>query len=267
MTKFLQILIFICLLVILVSCNGSEKKVPVWENLKITDIAPIQGPTEPPQQLLKTINFNIYVIDLPAEKFSVIENAWQLLYEKPIRLNARDAFKKNSFRVGFGRGQMWDEIGNSLRKAGARTVDTVSLLLFADQPEDLIIADLRNAKTIYVTTKDGMEASTVGPGKVVMRLTAKKIPGARGVSNISVVPVVRPPLRSLIPQLQARSDAQKFEFPSLGFNVNMSPTDFIFLAPEKYIDNDMTLGGLFFSAAGRKQIVRSYLIVCTSIID
>jgi hypothetical protein len=61
----------------------------------------------------------------------------------------------------------------------------------------------------------------------------------------------------------------------------MSPGDFVFLGPEKYIEDQTTLGGLFFNkpegslffgatehkGPEQKPAVRVFLLVCTGIND
>ncbi len=98
---------------------------------------------------------------------------------------------------------------------------------------------------------------------------------------MSILPVFSPPIRSSIPELVYRAKAGEFPFTSVGFGLKMGPGDLVVLGPEKYIDHQITLGGLFFSRPQgslffsrterkppeRKPAVRIFLLLCTSIND
>lgn len=266
MIRFFQIAVFSCLALLLTGCNAPEESEPIWEQVKITDIAPAHNGKQPDSQLLKTINFNVYIFEMPAENISTLNDVWQMLYTKPLRFNDYDAFVANSFSVGFGEAQMWDKIADLLRAAGAKQVKTVSLLLLDGQASDLAIAGLGNKQTIfYISTDGSMEGATIGPGNLALRIKAEKIPGLRGVCNVDVQPVFSLPVRSSIPQLAAREKLGEFLFDAAGFRLKMSPGNFVFLGPEKYSSDQITLGSLFFSRPGPRPVVRTFLFVCTRI--
>ena len=268
MTRVFQIAVLSCAGFLLIGCNGPEKTDALWERVKITDIAPSHSDKQAGPQLLKTIDFGIYIFEIPAENVSALDDAWQALHTKPLRFNDYDAFCANSFVVGFGQVQMWNKIADLLRVAGSRKVETVSLLLSDGQAQHIDITGLDSEQTIfYISTGGSMEGVTVGPGELALGIKAEKIPGSRGVCNVDAQPVFSSPIRSSIPQLAARAKSDDFFFTSAGFKLKMSPGDFVLLGPGKYISNQITLGGLFFSRPGRWPVVRVYLIVCTGISD
>jgi hypothetical protein len=136
------------------------------------------------------------------------------------------------------------------------------------QANDLEVAQLKSKKTIFYTCDEHTtDAVTIGPGQVVLRLKAEKIPGARGVCRIEAEPVFTPPFVTAIPQLADLEKEKVFHFTSLGLELKMSPGDFILLGPEKFIKSQITLGGLFFSPPGFRPMARIYLIVCNRITD
>ncbi len=252
---------------LLTGCNSPEKNESIWRHVKIGDIAPSQSNRRLGGQLLKTINFDVYIFEIPAENISALDDIWQVLHTKQLQFNDYDAFAANSFSAGFGQIQMWNEVAGLLRAAGGKKIETVSLLLADGQANDLIIARLYRKQTIfYVSTDDSIEGATVGPGELVLRIKAEKIPGSRGVCNVNAQPVFPSPIRNAIPQLAAREKSGEFLFTSAGFGLKMSPGDFVFLGPVKYTDQ-ITLAGLFFSKDERKPAIRTYLIVCTRIND
>lgn len=261
-------MVFGCIIALLTGCNGSEKDKPIWEQVKIGDIAPSTGTKPPGAQLLKTTNFNIYIFELPAENIGVLDNIWPMLHTKPLQFNDYDTFSANSFLVGFGQVQMWNEIRNLLLATGAEKVETVSLLLTEGQDRDFSVARLDNKRTtFYISSAGSMEGATVGPGRIALRIKAEKLPTSRGACSVDFLPVFSPPVSSPIPQLAAHAKSEEFLFTPVGFGLKMSPGDFIFLGPEEYSSHQITLSGLFFSRPKRKPVIRVYLFVCARIID
>jgi len=266
MIRLFQIAVFGCLGLLLTGCKAPEESEPIWQQVKITDIAPAHNGKQPDSQLLKTINFNVYIFEIPAEDISTLDDIWQMLYTGPLRFNDYDAFIANSFSVGFSEAQMWDKIADLLRAAGAKQTKTVSLLLLDGQTSDLAIAALGNEQTIfYISTDGSMEGVTIGPGILALRIKAEKIPGLRGVCNVDVQPVFSLPVRSSIPQLAAREKLGEFLFDAAGFRLKMSPGNFVFLGPKKYTSDQITLASLVFSRPGLGPVVRTFLFVCTRI--
>jgi len=64
MIRFFQIAVFSCLGLLLTGCKAPEESEPIWEQVKIGDIAPSHSGKQPDSQLLKTINFNVYIFEI-----------------------------------------------------------------------------------------------------------------------------------------------------------------------------------------------------------
>jgi len=124
------------------------------------------------------------------------------------------------------------------------------------------------------------ETTPLGPGVLVLRVKAVKVPGSRGVCVFVAQPVLTQSTRSSIPALAERARLREFNFGSAGFGLKMSPGDFVALGPEKYLSDGSSLGGLFFSKPEgtlflnektkrpeRKPSVRVFILVCTGIGD
>ncbi|MHC4104634.1 MAG: hypothetical protein ACYSR9_06815 [Planctomycetota bacterium] len=268
MNRILQIVLFGFAGLLLTSCNDPEKDKPIWEQLKITDLAPRADAKDTDGKLLKTINFNIFIFDIPTENTDALDNIWQTLYTKPLKFKDYDAFAANSFAAGFGRLDAWNKVADSLRNAGAKRAEKISVLLTNDQPDDIAIVRLKRQQNIFYTAKSGLtEAATTGPGKINLSIKARKFPAQRGVCDFDVVPVFSPPKVSSIPKLAAREKQGQVVFTSCRFRAKMSPGDFILLGPQKHISSQATLAGLLFSRPSRKPVTRTYLFVCTRIID
>ena len=268
MVRFFQIVVLSYVALIVTGCNEPEKNKALWQQVKISDIAPSHSGKELVSQALRTINFDIYIFETPVENVSVVNDIWQMLYTEPLQFNDRNAFSANSFLIGFGQSRIWSSARDLLLAADSKKVETVSILLSDGQTNDLHITKLKSKQTIFYISDDAsMGGSTVGPGTLVLRIIAEKIPGSRGVCNFDAQPVFLPPLRSSIPQLTTDSKYGELLFTCYRFGLRMSPGDFVFLGPKEYLSHQVTLGSLFFSRPGRKPIVRSYLIVCARIND
>jgi len=268
MIRLFQIMVLSCVALLLTGCNAPAKDQPLWQQVKITDLAPSRSTERPGTQLLKTMNFDIYVFEIPAGKIDILDDVWQMLYTKPLRFDNYDTFGANSFSVGFGQTRIWNKVADLLRAAGSKRVEKVSLLLSDGQANDIAIATLDSEQTIfYVSTEGSMEGVSIGPGAVALRIKTEKIPGSRGVCDVSALPVFSPPISSPIPQLAAREKSREFLFTSCRFGLKMSPGDFVFLEPEKYEEHQITLASLFFSRVEPEPAIRTYLIVCTRIVD
>jgi hypothetical protein len=268
MIRLFQIMVLLCTATLLTSCKAPEKKKPILEQVKISDLAPPPEVNNAAGRLLKTINLDIHIFEMPAEDANVFNYVQQMLYTKPFHFNDYDAFKANSFSVSFGQIEMWDTIAKVLRDAGCKHIEIVSLLLPDGETSDFTITKLSKEQTIFYTSSDGsLEGATVGPGKLVLRIKVEKIPGSRGVCKVSATPAFTLPAQNPISQLAGQAKLNEFLFTSAGFYLKMSPGDFVLLGPEKYLGHQITLGSLFFSRPKPKPTITMFLIICTRIID
>lgn len=268
MIRLFQIVVLSCVGLVLTGCGGGKKDEPIWQKVKIGDIAPSQAGKRPGSQLLKTINLRAFVFEVPAENIGALDDIWLMLYREPLQFNDSEAFGANSFLIGFGQVRMWSKVRELLDAAGGKKIETVSLLLFDGQVRDLTVASLEKEQTaFYISAGGSMEGVTIGPGRLSLRIQAEKIPGFRGVCKVSATPAFPSPIDSGVPQLAARGKLREFVFTCCGFGLKMSPGDFVLLWPEEYLNHRITLGSLFFSRPGEKATVRVILLVCTRIND
>lgn len=267
MVRLFQIAAYSCLLILLTGCDGPDRTDPLVAGIKISDLAPVNVPRPAFQT---KIDFNVFTFEIPADKINAFQEIRYQLYRKPLRYTSHDAFEANSFFVGFGQVEMWDKIGSRLRNLGARRAKTASLLFADGQTSDIYVAELRDQeKLYYISTEGSTETATIGPGKVVLRTTAERIPGERGLCRINAIPTfitIAPPAIPLLP-LGPGKVINEYHFVAAEFRLKMGQADFILLGPKKYIDHRKTLAGLFFSGPGHKPVFRVFLIVCARISD
>ena len=257
-------------MVLLIGCHGTGKKDTSWQNLKIGEIAPVQSQKGPGGRLasIKTINFTVFAYQIPADNITMLDGVWKILYKTPLRFNNYKALKANSFSVGLGQIQMWNKIDDFLKQSQARKIREVSVLIPDGQTDDFPVSVLGAQQNIfYVPAIGSMDGVTIGPGKLALRIRAKKISGLRGVCNVNVLPIFVPPTRSSIPAPTRREKSDEVAFKSVSFGLTMSPGQFVFLGPEKYISHQMSLARLFFTSPGARPAFTTYLILCTRISD
>ena len=282
MKRVCPILVLICLPLWPAGCRTPGKQKPVWEQVKISDLAPPPNNQRATSGLLKTINFDVHIIEMPADKIGELDAVWRVLRTQPLRLGGYRAFLDNLFRAGFGQIGLARGIYDSVRYAGGREVATISLLLTDGQANDLTVAELNAEQTIsFVSGKGARQKATIGPGVLVLRIKAEKVPQSRGVCQFIACPVFTLPITSSIPEFTARAKAREFVFDGAAFGTRMSLGDLVLLGPASYNSDQSTLGGLFFSKPQgtlffgttehkrpeRRPAVRLFLLVCTGIND
>ena len=259
-------------------CAESESEPPIWEKVKIGDLAPYDAGKTQKAELLKMTKLDVHIFEIPADNIGEVDKIRKRLFIRPLQLKDYEAFNANSFMVRFGQVDMWRQTNDWLIGAEGRNIANVSLMLTDGQAQTIAIAGLDHPQNIFYTAaNDSREAANVGPGVFGLRIKVEKIPGSRGVCDLVGYPVFSPPTESAIPQLDAIGKLREFPFTSAAFGLKMSPGDFVFLAPKEFVGDQTELGGLFFSnprsglffsktkAPEYKPAVRIFLLVCTGI--
>jgi len=280
LTSLRACILYSVLLILSLAGCAEPKEEPIWENVKIGDLAPKDGGKMPQIQLLKTINLDVHIVEIPAENIDKIDRIRKRLYIRPLRLTNYRAFTANSFLVRSGQMEMWNEIYEMLIAAEGQRITKVSLMLPDGQDETIAITGLDGPRTIFYTSiNDSKEGANVGPGIFGLRIKVGKIPGSKDVCDVIAYPVFTLPITSTMPQIESRVKLREFNFTAAAFGLRMRPGDFVFLGPKEYISDQTALGGLFFSKPQdglffnqtehkppeRKPSVRIFLLVCTGI--
>jgi len=264
--------------IFLLSGCKSKPEVPVWEKVKIGDLTPRDGSKTQQAELLKVTRLDVHIFEIPANNISEIDKIRKKLFIRPLQLQNYESFSANSFMVRFGQVDLWRQTNDWLLSAEGRNIVNVSLMLADGEAQTITISGLDRPQLVYYTATDGQrKTANVGPGIFGLRVNANKIPGSRGVCNLVAYPAFTPSTQGAIPQLKAIRQLREFPFTCAAFGLKMSPGDFVFLAPKEYIEDQTTLGGLFFSnpqgglffsktkSPEYKPAVRIYLLVCTGI--
>jgi len=260
--------------------TDSKRSSLIWQGEKIGEIArPPRDRAAPPQYLV-TVSLDVHILEMPADNIEQLKAVWQILSATPIRLMSYSAFSENSFRLLYGKTELWPRIQGLLAEADAQPVTTTTLTIADNDKTDLPIAELPIARPITFVGNDlSKQTAHVGPGVLALRLVAQPIPWARGVRKLVGFPVYTLPTSGAIPELQAQTLRREFYFDSAAFACQMGPGDLLVLGPETYTGERATLGGLFFNEPAdalffnvhkpkppqRRPAVRVYVLVCTQV--
>jgi len=277
--KIVAVSLFSCYMI---GCGASEQNKPIWEQVKIRDIAPAHNGEKAGTQEPEMIGFDVCFFEVPAENISNLDNVWRLLHIQPLRFSSYKAFVANLFAVRFGQIQSLNAVESALINIGSQKVLTISLLLPDGQLNDVTIKGLITKQEVHYTAADGStEEVTIGPGICSFRIKAEKIPGSRGICKLFIYPVFTIPMAIEPPQITARTRTHEFLFTSVAFGLKVGAGDFVLLGPQKYVADQSTLcglflgkpeGNMFFDQAKRKPpkhkpAFRVLLIICTRIGD
>ena len=261
--------------VLLAGCAQHEKEPPLWEQVKIGDLAPQGG--DRASAGLNTTNFDIYVFRVPAERVRDLRCLWDALNAKPFRYRNHNAFRSNAFRVAKGSAQQWDWIVGSLNQAGATAGTTVRVLLSGDQEDEVTIATLALPQNVtFVDKEDLAQRVVVGPGRLALRLKAEPMQSAARMCQLVGYPVFTLSASGAVPELAAMARTRDVAFLAAAFSTPIRQGDILVLGPEDYYGDPSTLGGLFFceaqdaaptdprtaGAVQRRRAVRVYVMVC-----
>ena len=241
----LHISLLTSLCLFLLGCSKTAEE-PIWEKVKLGDLAP-EGGDLSGAELVKAVNLEIRVIEVPVDNIGKLDGIRKQLRIRPLRLTSFKAFDANSFLARFGRGNLWNEVGDVLSAANATEVVKVSLLLPDGEPQTLTVTGLRSNRSVFYTAADGSrQAAKIGPGIIALRIKADKIPGRRGVCEVVAYPVFTVPIKNTIRQLDSQMRRREFPFTSAAFGLTMSPGDFVYLGPKQFVSDQTDLGGLGF---------------------
>ena len=291
MERSLEIAVFGLLCVVVAGCNPPKEE-PIWEHVKIGDLAPWKSDQRGGIGGIKSIGFSVYVFEAPLGRFDELSGIWDvlvgpdvagaerrgLLYGGRIRFNSYEAFVGNSFSIGLGDGRLWPRFARVLNAADASKIQTLSVLVTDEGANEVPVGVARRQQTVFYVKSDGaIDAASVGPGRFVLQIRAQRVPGLRALCSVDVQPAFSAGMRG----------GGVLGFSSTEFSLKMSPGEFFVLAPAEVSSNDLSLSSYFFeraapSSGGRMflapsedsrrgvqtyfgPVVRVYMVVCTGI--
>ncbi len=276
MIRVCQIAALFALCLILLACAPKPNN-NFPNNLKIRDLAPKTDVNSVGANILKTVNLNLHLMDIPLENFKKLDEIRRTLSIKPIKFNNYLAFSENSFTAYYGKNQTLNTVYDLLKIAGAQTVMNPGIMLTDGESYDVMIKQLPQMQLVSYTALNGSkESARVGPGVFAMHITVEKTTTLDDAATVTIYPIFTLMSSSAIPQLNMQEKLRDFPFTSVALRLNMIPGDFIFLAPESNVSDQSTVDGLFFGNPDgtlfmnfdenklpqRKPSVRVYLLYC-----
>jgi len=288
MVKVVEIAVLIMFCMLLGGCPPkSDNNLP--DGLKIKDLGATNNNDSSNSNLLKVVNLSFHVLEIPAENFNKLVDVRRSLDIKPLKFNNYLAFSANSFSAYYGKYQKLFTVYELLQMAEAQTVIESKIWLADGESDNLIIKQLpQNQVVNYSNMKSEPEAARVGPGYITLHIDVEKAVSLDDSAKVTIFPLfslmTTASLRDKLPDEYKDLDnhqnfgfaSQDFAFTSAAMQLNMTPGDFIFLAPEKHISDQTDLSGIFFSNPSgslfyqyderklpeRKPSVRVYLLTC-----
>jgi hypothetical protein len=268
MIRFGKITVIYLVILFVLGCNWQPPVKPVYEQVKIYDIAPTPSDM-PGTHLQGLIELDTYFFELPADNISLIRDLWDSkLSSSPLKYNNPEAFRSSGFIASTGTMEMWQDISKVMRSAKSKKAKTVSLLLFETRSDYVSVADIEKERTVFYTGAGGKVVGlSLSKGVLALQMNAQKIPETRGASRLTVQPVFRRPGPEKLKKLIDKKNNQDTIFDSTGFEIQMSPGQFVMLGPGQYGLGQMNLSGLFFSNPKNPSLARIYLILCRNITE
>lgn len=264
MIRLLEIVVLASTLTVLAGCGGPEEP-PVWEKLKIGDLAPTGPGKQAQSQALRMINFDVITFEMPAGKTGSLEESWSSLNSEVFRFNDPNAFAANSFRIGAGPVRVLETTFTLLRAAGGRRTATTSLLIPNAGSETINLTRIGTKTSIsFISGTQLPEQVDIGPGYLGLQISAGRLSDSASMCSVQMLPLFFPSTQGLPPRLAERVRANQVRFTPLQVQLKMRRGDFVLLAPRQHAGDPSTLCGLFFGKGSNKRIFRAYLLICTS---
>ena len=249
-------------------------------NLTIKDLAPENPDGSPEVNKLKTINLDLHVLEIPVENFIKLDDIRRALSIRPLKFNNYLAFSDNSFSAYYGKNQRLSTVYDLLQIAGAQNITRVAIMLPDGDSDDIIIKQLPGMQTVSFSSMSGSsEAARIGPGVLAMHISVEKSGSINDAGTVTILPIFTRMTTNTIPEFALMEKMHDFLFTSATLKLDMTPGDFIFLAPERLITDQSTLCGLFFGnpygsvfmnpqdnkLPERRETVRVYVLTCVGL--
>ena len=245
MKKLIYILTLALAFLHLAGCAEQEAVTPpafMPGSLKIGDLAPKKIARPTMESMFEVVTFEV-----PMDNIEQMEEMFELLRDKPLSFQNRQAFKDNGFDVGFGQSGTWQALSAVMQKALARKVKTSKLAVFDDDGDDILANILYRPVKFFYTRADGsIDLQDIGPGRIMLRIKSTPVVTSRGVVTVSVLPVFSMGGENSIARLAGKKKIGETAFDAAQFQVDMAAGDFIFLTSDEPDQGMIMLSELFF---------------------
>jgi len=273
----------------LAGCQEEQNKPvrPQVQSTKLSDIQPLYKPDMPPE-----LHFRIYTFQLSRNNLANTNRIFEILEKEKFQFTNPEAFKANGFAAGFARADAWQQLGEGLQQAKAVGVRDSAMIVFDDGSQDLFFANTKQKRSIdYYRSQHDSFKKDITQGQLAWRIRAWPSEDKEKTALIQIMPVSKPDIPPGINPLTRRKRSKVVLFNTLGFELEMTPGDFVVLLPasddpdtnpntmyptdaeesgssketqktgaESNLEKS-TLGSLFFEVES-KPLIRLFVVVC-----
>ena len=181
----------VCMSAVLVGCQQQTPEPPIWEQVKISDLASDQSP-EGDKTKLHALNLQVHVYCVPENNVEKMKDVWGMFRLRGPRYKNPEAFRENGFRVARGRITVWDTLALALARVQAQKERTVSFLLSPGFDSDLPLVNLSTARDISFTgVEEPKQRLRIGPGTLAWRLRVEEVGANLGQARLTAYPVFK----------------------------------------------------------------------------
>lgn len=254
---------FISILVSLILLSGcSENTETVLINgEKFSDIRPMYEYWQRDNGL--SVEMIAYSIAISKDRLAELESVWPLLADEKIVFKNRELFDKNGFRGALGSPVLWPIVRDKLLELDAGISNTSLLKIDDAQTDKIPLRKLHGNNIIYYHSDSGsFESVTVGGGDVALALKIESLPAVRGRVKVILAPGYLPEKRS--------KGHYKHIFTEVGLSFDISPGEFLMLAPQQYPKSSSTIDGAVFKTISKtknNEFLNVYIIACGKIFE
>jgi hypothetical protein len=267
-----------------------DQNVPVQpqaQSTKLSDIQPLYKPDMPPE-----LHFRIYTFQLDRNNLANADHIFEILEKEKFQFTDSEAFKANGFAAGSAKADAWQQLGEILQQAKAVGVRDSAMIVFDDGSQDLFFANTKQKRSInYYRSQHDSFKKNITQGQLAWRIRAWALEDKEKSAMVQIMPVSKPNVPPGINPFVRRKRPRMVIFDAVGFELEMTPGDFIVLSPESYdLDTNpdtidltnseeselsketpkistesnlkkLTLGSLFFEIEN-KPLIRLFVVVC-----
>jgi hypothetical protein len=276
----LQVVLLTGWLCIYAGCRSQPKEPPIWEKVKIGDLASSEKPDASSTNRAPTVNLEITLHEIPAGNLALLHELWKPLTKKGLRFKNHHSFQSNGYRIARGQIRNFGWIATQLQEANAQKIQNVSLLLSDGKENDVPIRPIpATQKLTFTAMNSSTQTISLTPGVLSLRFHVNRNPANPFVTEMVAYPFLKVPTSEVVETLARKIQARQISFMCAAFTTHLTPGDVIVLGPQDYYGDGSTLGGLFFgNPSGRlftplnnketpklEPSVRILVILCTNV--
>jgi hypothetical protein len=255
--------LFIPIIVALILLSGcsEDTETGLITGEKFSDIKPMYKNLKKGDALFAEMV--VYSIAISKDKIVDFGSIWGVLVDEKIVFKDKELFDKNGFRSALGNSVVWPVVRDKLLELDSGVSNTSVLKTEDGQTEKVPLRKLYgNSVVYYYGGRDQLESVTMGSGEVVLALKIEALTTVKGRVNVILAPAYLPDPRC--------RECLKHIFIKAGLSFDISPGEFLMLAPQQYPKSSSTLDGAVFKTVlntRNDELLNVYIIACGRIFE